>query len=205
MLTRHIVSSLPVALGLAWALAGCGPAVLLQSSNDFQIRSGTLTTFAYAGGGRDSQVIIVGNPFAGAPEATNPGPATPGPATEAFAARVLAAMQGNHFGPTTRFTTTATAGVRPGFPIVLLFDAPGNVAFADLCRDPLALTSGPGGDRIRLLAGFCAGGETLSWVTSSIPRVSSPDDPAFHALVAQTTRNLIPYRDDDLGDSARDL
>ena len=181
-----------VALAFAsgMAVAGCASAVVMQSSNDTQTIPGLLGTFTYAGADRDMRVIIVGNPFS---------------APKAEVDRVIVEnMQGRNNGPTTNFTTTPSENVREGYPIVMMFDPPRGMLKDDICGDTGKLMPEPPGDRIRLLTGFCAGDELLTWVAASISRVATPSDPAFGNMVSQSIRNLIPPGDDDPDGGTRD-
>ena len=181
---------LALAVAGSVAVAGCASAVLMQSSNDTQTIPGLLGTFIYAGAERDMKTVIVGNPFS---------------APKAEVDRVIVdSMQGRNNGPRTHFTTTPSENVRAGYPVVMMFDPPRGMLKDDICGDTGKLLPEPAGDRIRLLTGFCAGDELLSWVAASISRVATPSDPAFGNMVSQSVRNLIPPDDDDPDGGTRD-
>ena len=175
--------SLAVAMAVALAATGCASAVLMQSSNDTQTVPGVLGTFIYAGADRDMRTVVVGNPFSA-------------PKAEVDQA-ITDNMQGRNYGLPTHFTTTPGETARPGYSVVIMFDPPQGMAKDDICGETGKRLPEPPGDRIRMLTGFCAGDGLLSWVIASISRVATPTDPAFGNLVAQSTRNLLPYRDDD--------
>jgi hypothetical protein len=174
---------LAVAVAASVAVAGCASAVLMQSSNDTRTTPGLLGTFIYAGAGRDMRTVVLGNPFS---------------APKAEVDRVVTdAMQGRNNGPPTHFTTTPSENAQAGYSVVMMFDPPRGMPKKEICDDTGRPSPEPPDERIRLLTGFCAGEELLSWVVASISRVAAPTDPAFANMVSQSTRNLIPTSDDD--------
>jgi hypothetical protein len=184
------ILAVAVAVAGSVAVAGCASAVLMQSSNDTQTTPGLLGTFIYAGAGRDMRTVILGNPFS---------------APQAEVDRLITdAMQGRNNGPPTHFTTTPAENARAGYSVVMMFDPPRGMPKKNICDDTGRPIPEPPGERIRLLTGFCAGGELLSWVVASISRVAAPSDPAFADMVSQSTRNLIPSRDDDADGDIRE-
>lgn len=167
-------------------LNGCAGAVRSTSSQDVLFRSGVLSTFAYAAADGEMNTVIIGNPFDMPKDALD---------------RVVTdAMQGNHYGPRTTFTTTPSPDARPQFRIVMMFDRPRGLDRQQLCGPRENLTPEPrGDDRLRLATAFCARNQLLSWVDSSIARPVSADDAAFRRMIANGTFNLIPSRDHDPG------
>lgn len=166
-------------------LNGCAGAVRSTSSQDILFRSGVLSTFAYAAADGEMNTVVVGNPFD-----------MPKSALDRI---VTDAMQGNHYGPRTTFTTTPSPDARAHFRIVMMFDRPRGMDRQQLCGPRENLTPEPRGDRLRLATAFCARNELLSWVDSSILTPASADDAAFRRMIANATFNLIPSRDNDPG------
>lgn len=165
-------------LAAALAAAGCAAGNVRLSQQD------TASTyspgeFAWAAGGRDLWVVVVGNPFGGD--------------AAAFEAAVTAAMQGRHWGPRTNFTTTPGAGARTRYRVVLLFDPPAALNAPRLCADaPSALPSEAAGDEVVLFAAFCHGKRLRSQVKGRIAPAAGAADPAFRELVGQVTSGLFP-------------
>jgi len=164
-------------------IGGCAGAIITQSSNDVEVRSGVLSTFSYAAAGRDMRTVVIGNPFqAGKADLDR---------------AVVAAMQNRNNGPTTTFTTTPSESAREGYSVVVAFDPPPTLPNARLCESLDGVATEPARDRLRLVMVFCAGKSVESWVRSSAPRPSSPADPQFANLISQATRQLIPTMDDE--------
>jgi hypothetical protein len=164
-------------------LNACADAVRSTSSQDISLRSGILSTFAYAAANGETNTVIVGNPFD-----------IPKDALERV---ITEAMQGNHYGPRTTFTTTPSPEARADYRVVMMFDRPRAMNRQQLCGPRAELEPEPRGDRLRLATAFCARNQLLSWVDSSIPAPASPDDPAFRKMIANAIFNLIPWRDHD--------
>ena len=173
------------ALAGVLVLNACASAVRSTSSQDVYFRTGVLSTFAYAAADGEMNTVVIGNPFDMPKSALD---------------RVVTdAMQGNHYGPRTTFTTTPSPDARPHYRIVMMFDRPRGMSRQQLCGPRETLTPEPRGDRLRLATAFCGRNQLLSWVDSSIPTPASPDDAAFRRMIANATFNLIPSRDDDPG------
>lgn len=128
-------------------------------------------------------VRIVNNPFAAPAADVN--------------VTIVSQMQGRTAGPPTRLALEPTDRMIPGYAIALGFDLPVWYDPGALCRPvtaaPAANTSAP---RLTLLMVFCEGDAWLTWVKGSVPRVASVDDPLFRQLIATSTFQLIPLRDD---------
>lgn len=149
-------------------------------------RSGYKSLFTYAAADRDLTTVVVGNPFP-----------MPRPAVERA---ITDAMQGNHHGPRTRFTTTPSETARPSYRVVMMFDPPATLNTYALCGDPAALSPSPAsGGEMRLWTAFCAAGKIVTEVRTRMPRVASPTDPAFRQAVANTTWRLWPEIDPNRG------
>jgi hypothetical protein len=175
-----VVSALAVP-ALLLGLGACSGGILMQSSSDALFTPGVASTFAYAAADRDMTTVIVGNPFQLSKDTVE--------------RAVTDAMQGNHFGPRTRFTTTPGPDARGRFRIVMLFDGPVAIPDDRLCEDPAALPPPAPRDRIQLVTAFCAGDDMMSWVQAFAPRGASPDDPVFRSMVRSSMWQLIPPAD----------
>ena len=143
--------------------------------------SGVIGRFQYAGAGRDFTTVIVGNPFS-----------VPNETVERL---VTDAMQEHYSGAVTRFTTTPSDNARRKFCLVMMFDPPVALAGGALCGDVATLPASRADGRLRLLTAFCADDYLESEVTSSMPRVGSPDAPAFGGMIGAVMRDLLPTRD----------
>ena len=166
-------------------LNACAGVVQSTASQDVAFRTGVLSTFAYAAAVGEMNTVIVGNPF-NLPEGQ-------------LDRAVTEAMQGNHYGPRTTFTTTPSADARSQYRIVMMFDRPRAQQRQQVCGPRESLIPEPDAARLRLTTAFCARNQLLSWVESSIARPGSPDEPSFRRMIASATFNLIPARDDDSG------
>jgi hypothetical protein len=172
-----------VAMVSILVLNACANAVRSISSQDISLRTGVLSTFAYAAADGEMNTVVIGNPFD-----------IPKDALERV---ITETMQGNHYGPRTTFTTTPSADARAHFRVVMMFDRPRAMNRQQLCGPKDELEPEPRGDRLRLATAFCARNQLLSWVDSSIAAPASPDDPAFRNMIANAIFNLIPSRDHD--------
>lgn len=181
----------PKTLRASAAMAGvlvlnaCAGVVQSTASQDVAFRTGVLSTFAYAAAVGEMNTVIVGNPF-NVPKGE-------------LDRIVTDAMQGNHYGPRTTFTTTPSADARPQYRIVMMFDRPRAQQRQQVCGPRESLIPEPDAARLHLTTAFCARNQLLSWVESSIARPETPDEPGFRRMIANATFNLIPSRDDDRG------
>ena len=139
--------------------------------------------FARIAGGRDCHVVIHGNPFQ-----------DQGYNSETFAESVVAAMQGQNWGPVTRFTARASANTHPDYRVTLLFNGPTSVRASDLCSGTVtnAHSAENTQGRMRVLAAWCKEDSVLSEVSGWIDGVTAPTDRRFVRLIAQVTRDLFP-------------
>lgn len=184
--SRHAFRKLVLvgaAMNCVLVLNACAGAVQSTSSQDISLRTGVLSTFAYAAAEGEMNTVVIGNPFD-----------IPKDALERI---ITETMQGNHYGPRTTFTTTPSADARADYRIVMMFDRPRAMNRQELCGSKAQLEPEPRGDRLRLATAFCARNQLLSWVDSSIASPASPDDPAFRKMIANAIFNLIPWRDHD--------
>lgn len=135
--------------------------------------------FAYAGASRDMRVVIVGNPFGGD--------------RAAFETAVTGAMQGQHWGQRTHFTTTPGPSARDRYRVVMLFDPPRSLNSARLCHDDAStLPSESTAEGITLFAAFCRRKRSRTEIKGYISGAAGADDPAFRSLVGQVTNGLFP-------------
>ena len=124
--------------------------------------------------GRDTKVVVYGNPFA--------------MDRSAFARAVTDTMQGANFGRPTNFTTTPGPSAERNLWVVMAFNA--DVGPYALCG------GGPVETRVRrdvltLTAAWCFDGRQDSLVTAAVGPAAGVNDPRFRALVRQTVLNLI--------------
>jgi len=135
--------------------------------------------FAYAGAGRDLRVDVAGNPFGGD--------------AQAFGHAVTDAMQGQHFGPATNFTTSPDQAARSAYRVVMLFDPPRSFNPMQLCDGTAsALPTQAGQDGVSVFGAFCRGNYSLSSAKGRVAAAAGPDDPAFRQLVGRVTHALFP-------------
>jgi hypothetical protein len=144
--------------------------------------------FARVSGGRDTAVVLRGNPFAMDPVQ--------------FEQFVLNNMQGQNWGPRTNFTTRPT-NFDPAFKVVMLFNGPG-VNGGQLCRNPGAIDFRTGPQpQMHVLAVFCRHDQWLTlaqgWLAADASGVSQD---AFARLMRQLTADLFPAFNKD--DARRD-
>ncbi len=176
-----------ISVAFMLVLGGCsGGAVRSVSDHSPAYDHGT---FVYLTSGRDTLVVVRGNPF--------------NMDQKAFANAVTDAMQGQHWGPRTHFTVGPSETARTDIRVVMLFHGSETVLGDELCASPERFGSVKDGNGLHLTAAFCSGSlawtEVYAWA-GSVPGVNSP---TFARLVAQTTRDLFPIVDDILDDDDR--
>ena len=147
----------------------------------YMYRSGIQTSFAYAAGGRDMAVVVVGNPFK-VPK-------------EALDRVVIDSMQGRNRPPATNFTTTPGESSRPGYRIVVVLNPSTSFDSHDACGNAGAIPTGPADGRLRALMVFCAKDIIYSEVKGSIPAVEMPTEGGFRALIGALTMDIVPERE----------
>jgi len=157
------------------ALAGCG---LSRVVPDTPATAYSMMEFSYAAGGRDLRTVIQGNPFV--------------MDKAAFDRAVTDLMQGKHFGPPTRFTTTPDDSAMPPYKAVMVFNPVQVLNNNLLCTDQEIPTRPPGGP-ITVQAAFCRGG-TLTSANGFAPAQSGPDTSVFRSLITDLTFFLVPAR-----------
>lgn len=170
------------------ALAAIGAAALLASACTGEVMTSQLhrpnsdSFFRYSAGRGEMLAVIVGNPF---------------PVSKDVLDRVVTdAMEGNHNGPMTRFSTNPGPAADRHQRVVVAFDTPDNMHGRTLCGDPAAIpTNAPEAGKIRAGVAFCVESDLYSEVNIHIPAVSSPADPRFRRMVASAMWELIPSRD----------
>jgi len=165
-------------LAAVFIVAACAPGNVRLTHQEYA-PSYSPAEFAYAGGGRDLRVVVVGNPFGGD--------------QAVFEKMVTDAMQGQHWGQTVNFTTDPGADARIRYRVVLLFNPPRALNSLKLCSESAsALPSASVGQAIELFAAFCHGKRLRTGIKGHIAGAAGPGDPAFRALVGQVTNGLFP-------------
>lgn len=145
-------------------------------------RANSDSFFQYAASAGEMKTVVVGNPF----------PVS----QDQFDKVVTQAMQGNHNGPMTHFTTAPGPKAYANMRVVVAFNTPSMMnATRALCGDPSAIPTGPSGDRLHATVGFCMDSDLYSSVNISMPTVPSPSNPAFSHMIASAMWQLIPSRD----------
>ena len=159
-------------------LVGC-TGEIMQSRIE---RPAALQYFQYAATPGETRAVVIGNPF-------------PAVSKQVVDQAVVDAMQRNHNGPMTHFTTEPGPDAHPNFRIVMAFNTPAGFHDEALCRDPNAIPSGPSGQRIQVRAGFCVADRLYSRVRVSAPVMASPDDPRFAHMIRSAMWELVPTDD----------
>jgi hypothetical protein len=144
--------------------------------------------FGRAGGGRDTFVVLRGNPLAIDPPQ--------------FEQLVLNNMQGQNWGQRTNFTTHPV-NYDPSYKVVMLFNGP-NVNGGQLCSNPgtVPFRTGPQPE-LHVQAAYCRYDQWLTLVQGWLPGGPQgvPQD-GFAGLIRQVTAELFPAFNPD--DARRD-
>ncbi len=168
-------------------LGGCAGAVSTVASTSPLYSFGA---FVLASDGRDTIVVVRGNPF----EMDQ----------KAFEKAVTDAMQGQNFGPRTNFTTAPTENAKKEFRVVILFNGSQTVLADNLFKAPEKYGSQKGAKCLHVIAAYCWEDDSLTEVAGWAGAVDGVDSPVFASLLAQTTLELFPTRnEDDLHDDDR--
>ncbi len=154
-------------------LGACSVRTEAQSSHLYSYRN-----FVETSGGRDTLVVVRGNPF--------------NMDQKAFEKVVIDAMQGQNWGPRTNFTAGPSETARKGFRVVMLFNGPKTVLTGELCKAPEKFGSVNGGEELRVRATYCNGDHPLTEVNAWTDPVAGTKAPNFARLVIRTTRELFP-------------
>ncbi len=154
-------------------LGACSVRTEAQSSHLYSYRN-----FVETSGGRDTLVVVRGNPF--------------NMDQKAFEKVVIDAMQGQNWGPRTNFTAGPSETARKNMRVVMLFNGPKTVLTRELCRTPEKFGSVKGGDGLRVRATYCNGDHPLTEVNAWTDPVAGTKAPNFARLVIRTTRELFP-------------
>lgn len=145
--------------------------------------------FAHTSGGRDTYVVLRGNPLALEPAQ--------------FEQLVLGNMQGQNWGPRTNFTTKPT-DYDASRKVVMLFNGP-PVNGGDLCRNPGAIPfrTGPQTE-LHVVAAYCRYDQFLTMAQGWLkPEGNGIPQQGFARLIRQMTGELFPLfnKDDARHDS----
>lgn len=176
------------AAGLLSACAAGAPRTLADQYHTYSYGD-----FFRVADGRDTQVVVRGNPFA---------------LNQAeFDQLVTANMAAMPRGPRTNFTTAKSANADPDYEVVWLFNGPRTAQPEQLCRNPQGVAGQPGpAEQLRVIAAFCRYDRVNSWVEGwveggpqGVPRE------VVTTLVQQMTRELFPTvnRNDPQRDNCR--
>ena len=169
-----------LALSLSFAfvavLGGCAGGTVTTVANANTPYS--FGAFILASDGRDTIVVVRGNPF--------------GMDQMAFEKAVTDAMQGQHSGPRTNFTTRPSENTREGLRVVILFNGSPGVSAHSLCAAPEKYGSQKGANGLHVMAAYCWEDEALTEVDGWAGAVGGVDSPVFASLLAQTTLELFP-------------
>lgn len=88
-------------------------------------------------------------------------------------------------------TTDAQAASLPKVKVVVALGVPPGLDAAELCAGrAMTATARADGARIDVLAAFCHGDVTMSWVRGWVAKVEGPDDSRFTRLLGQMMREL---------------
>lgn len=138
--------------------------------------------FRYGAGTGEMRTVVVGNPF---------------PVSKDMLDQIVTqALEKNHNGPMTHFTTTPSKPGNDNTRVVVAFNTPSSMDnVRTLCGDPAAIPTGPSNDRLHATVGFCIDSDLYSSVNISMPNVASPSDPAFKHMIASAMWQLIPTND----------
>jgi hypothetical protein len=176
---RNLAQSLSFAFLLVLAgFAGGGVTTVASTSSLYSYGE-----FVLASGGRDTIVVVRGNPF--------------GMDQKAFEKAVTDAMQGQNSGPRTNFTTGPTENAKKEFRVVILFNGSQAVLADNLCKAPEKYGSQKGAKGLHVIATYCWEDESLTEVDGRAGAVAGVDSPVFASLLAQTTLNLFPTRNEN--------
>ncbi|MGI9504980.1 MAG: hypothetical protein ACR2RE_18195 [Geminicoccaceae bacterium] len=102
----------------------------------------------------------------------------------------------------TNFTTDPDDSADTDFRVVFVFDPPTSFLNSELCRLPMKLPKGAGGNRpLTAAAAFCRNQGLMTAVRGSLDLAADLDDPAFDGLIGQMVDSLFPNfnpsQDDD--------
>ena len=175
---HNLVQSLSFAFLLV--LGGCaGVASTVASTSTLY----SYREFVLASDGRDTIVVVRGNPF--------------GMDRKAFEKAVTDAMQGQNYGPRTNFTTGPSENAKKEFKVVILFNGSETVLADNLCKAPQMYGSQYGAKGLHVTAAYCWEDESLTEVDGWAGDVAGADSPVFAELIGQITLELFSTRDDD--------
>ncbi len=135
----------------------------------------TWSSMTYASAKGPLLLEVLGNPFASV-------------AADDLAPLAAQAMSGQVIGRQLTFTTDRGQAPQPGFRVVLAFNVPVNTDAKKLCAGTVSHL--PAGERVAVMASFCADGDLLASVRGWVARIEGPSDQRFLQLLGQMTREL---------------
>lgn len=160
--------------GTVLAASACS-AQSIRTQEDYNRSTYDYSNFSIYHAGRDTRVVIHGNPFS--------------MDRQAFERTVTDQMEKAHGGQATDFTTTPDETAAPDLRVVLAFNPVETVP--RLCRD-MEIPTRDDTAAFRLTAAWCWGDRRDSYVDASAGAISGPNDPQFRKLVAQVMAGLFP-------------
>jgi hypothetical protein len=187
---RRIFTGFCLAISITGLLTACSSTVPRTTAEVWPLYRPS--DFARTSGGRDTYVVLRGNPLALAPGQ--------------FEQTVLSNMQGQNWGPRTNFTTKPT-NFDNSYKVVMLFNGP-NVNNGQLCANPGAVPfrTGPQPE-LHVQAVYCRYDQMMTasqgWLK---PDANGISQEGFARLIRQMTADLFPpfNKDDARHDSDND-
>jgi hypothetical protein len=176
--------ALSLSFALVAVLGGCTGGAVTTTANTSSLYS--FGEFVLASGGRDTIVVVRGNPF--------------GMDQKAFEKAVTDAMQGQNSGPRTNFTTAPTENTKKEFRVVILFNGSQAVLADNLCKAPEKYGSRKGAKDLHVTATYCWEDESLTEVDGWAGALAGADSAAFARLIGQLTLDLFPVRNENWDD-----
>jgi hypothetical protein len=179
---RALVIRLGLAVVALGALSACAGTATVQPANITSAWEPGILQYIASRGGLPTK--IVGNPLL-APD-------------EQVHATVRDTMAKSHFGPDFPFLAEAPQGFSSPYRMVVVLDAVASPAYHKLCAEPGlpgAAKKADGGE-VRVSAALCAGDSMVTGTAGRVSGVRDPADPAFIALIAQVSHELLPRKDE---------
>ena len=167
-----------LALGV---LSACAGTATVQPANITSAWEPSILQYIANRGGLPTEVA--GNPFASSDEHVH--------------ATVRDTMARSHFGPDFPFLAEKPQDFSSPYYMVVVLDAAANPVYHKLCAEngPRGGATKADGGVVRVAAALCAGGDMITGTAGRVSGVRGPDDPAFIAMIAQVSHELMPRKD----------